>query len=247
MALPAPWPLSRVREEVLTRCTLNTGGDRGARASKLIDSFIRGAQAHLVLRAPWLQLSASRVITLQSGVTAYDFPDDLEPGRNMEVYVHNIISGRELPVAFDPTIEVRNDYLQTNSRPFYYWYEDGVINVTPNPDTTLWDTMRLSGYLRDTGLVNDTDLASVDGEALAQRAEIASRPRLGLQVTQLMIDEHSAYVRAKRGAVNTVPDRTMPGGDTSYRCAPQDGEGVRHNWGGWAYDAGWNPPGYWGP
>jgi len=245
MSLPAPWPLSQIREEVLTRCTLNTGGDRGARASKLIDSFIRGAQAHLVLKAPWLQLSATRDITLLSGVSVYDFPDDLEPGRYMDVYVRNLTSGRFEPLSFAPSMETRNGYINSVSRPIYYWYEDEQIYVSPTPDITSWDIIRISGYLRDRGLINDTDLASVDGEALVQRAEISARPRLGLQVSPLMIEEHAMYVRAKRAAVNTTTERTMPGGDTSMCCAPQDGEGTR-NWGGYAYDAGWQPQGYWG-
>lgn len=246
MSLPAPWPLSQIREEVLTRCTLNTGGDRGARATKLVDSFIRGAQAHLVLKCPWLRLSASRDITLLSGVSAYDFPDDLEPGRFADLLVRNITSGRLLPMAFDPSYADRNSYINSVSRPVFYWFENELINIAPMPDTATWDIIRVSSYLRNTGLVNDTDLAAVEGEALVQRAEILARPRLGLQVTQTMLEEHMNYVRAVRGAVQSVGEGTMPGGDTSVRVRPQEGTGLPSNWGGWAYDAGWNPPGSWG-
>lgn len=138
MSLPAPWPLSQIRDEVLTRCTLNTGGDRGARASKLIDSFIRGAQAHLVLKAPWLQLSANRDVTLQTGESAYDFPDDLEPGRYMDVFVRNLTSGRFFSLSPAPSMDVRNAYLNSVSRPAYYWYDDGQLYISPSPDVANW-------------------------------------------------------------------------------------------------------------
>ncbi len=246
MSLPAPWPLSQIREEVLTRCTLNTGGDRGARAMKLIESFIRGAQAHLVLKSPWLRLSASRDITLLDGVSVYDFPDDLEPGRFADLLARNITSQRLLPMDFDPSYSARNALLNSEGRPLYYWFENEDISISPAPDVSQWDIIRVSGYLRNVPMVNDTDLASVDGEALVQRAEILARPRLGLQVTQTMLDEHAAYVRAVRGAVQSVGQGTMPGGDTSVRVRPQEGSGIPSNLGGWAYDAGWNPPGAWG-
>jgi hypothetical protein len=212
----------------------------------LIESFIRGAQAHLVLKCPWLRLSASRDITLLDGVSAYDFPDDLEPGRFADVLVRNISSQRLLPMEFDPSYSARNSYLNSVSRPLYYWFEDEHINISPKPDVAQWDIIRISGYLRDRPLVNDADLASVDGEALVQRAEILARPRLGLPVLPMMLEDHMNYVRAVRAAVVSASERTMPGGDTSMRVAPQQGSGMPSNWGGWAYDAGWVPPGYWG-
>ena len=43
MALAPPWTLAQVRAEIFTRCTLNTGGDRGSRAQNLIDSCIKRA------------------------------------------------------------------------------------------------------------------------------------------------------------------------------------------------------------
>ena len=49
MALAAPATLAQVRDEVFTRCTLNTGGDRGSRALKLVTSQIQRAQRELAV------------------------------------------------------------------------------------------------------------------------------------------------------------------------------------------------------
>lgn len=245
MSLPAPATLSQVRDEVFTRCTLNTGGDRGSRALKLVDSMIRRAQRELVVSAPWLQLSASLTITLVSGQSAYDFPDPMDPGRYFEVFVRNTTSLKFSPLQPDPSQCQRNALADANaSRPFWYWFNDGQLFITPSPDPTYWDQIRLDGYLREGDLIDDEALISVDFEALVQRAELFLRPRVGQLVTQDMKDSHLAYVRNVRG-LQTENAGTMAGGDTSIKCMPQDGPGLPRS--GFAWDPSWQPEGWWGP
>lgn len=245
MSLPAAATLSQVRDEVFTRCTLNTGGDRGARALKMVDSQIRRAQRELVIKCGWLRLQSSVTVTLVSAITTYDFPDSMAPGRYMDVFVRDVSSGKYYQMEPDPTQNQRNSLgTATSSRPMYYWFNDGQLQITPPPNPTYWDVIRIDGYLRETDLVSDTDLVAVDFEAIVQRAELFVRPRIGLAVTQDMKDSHLAYVRDVR-ALQSENGNTMAGGDTSIKCMPQEGSGLPRN--GFAWDASWMPPGTWGP
>ncbi len=245
MSLPAPATLSQVCDEVFTRCTLNTGGDRGSRALKLVQSQIRRAQRELVVKAPWLRLLGSVTINLVTGQTVYDFPDEMDPGKYADLYIRNATSLAYFPLTPDPSQRQRNALGNANaSRAFYYWFNDGALNITPAPDITGWDQLRIDGYLRESALVNNTDLVSVDFEALVQRTELFVRPRIGQVVTPDMTSSHLAYVREVRALQGENPG-TMAGGDTSIKCVPQDGPGIPRN--GFAWDASWQPYGYDGP
>ena len=242
MALPAPMTLAQVRAGVFAACTLNTNGDRGARALAIVDQMIRRSQRELELKAPWLRLSATREIPLAEGVSSYDFPDDMDPGRTMDVYVRNASTLKYHPLGAAPSQILRNAGIpSTSGRPSYYWFDDEALNITPAPLAATWDQIRLDGYIRASALTNDEDLVSVDGEALIQRAEIHTRPRIGMPVSQDMRDSHLAYVKDV-AADQTEAGRVIMGGDTSAKCSPQDGEyGTRQNY---AWDESWNPPGF---
>ena len=245
MSLPAPATLAQVRDEVFTRCTLNTGGDRGSRSLKLVTSQIQRAQRELAVKYGWLRLQTSLVLSLTTGVSTYDFPDSMDPGKYMDVYVRDVSSSKYYPLEPDPTQRQRNSLgVSTSSRAQYYWFNDGQLQITPAPNITYWDSLRIDGYIRETDLVNDTDLIAVDFEALVQRAELFIRPRIGLLVTPDMKDSHLAYVRDVRALQSENPN-TMAGGDTSIKCLPQEGSGLSRN--GFAWDASWQPEGRWGP
>ena len=244
MALPAPRTLSYVRDEVFTRCNINTGGDRGARALKLVDSCIRRAVQELAVKASWLRLSVTEDVPLTSGAGTYDFPDSIDPGRTTEIYVRHATSLKLHELRADPSMTRRNALINSDSRPQYYWFENEVLNVTPTPDVAYYNTLVFRGFLRVSDLVNDTDLIALDGEAVIQRAEIHLRPRIGLRVSQDMKETHLAYLRDVRGT-QTENSGSMPGGDTSIRCMPeQDGSFYGPSQVQW--DEGWQPPGYWG-
>lgn len=244
MALPAPSTLASVRSEVFLRCTINTGGDRGARALGIADSMIRRAVRELTASAPWLALMSSINITLVDDQPTYDFPDSMDPGKYAEVYVRDITSLKLLQLTPDPSQRNRNALLASSGgRPQYYWFDDQQLSVSPKPDTTYWDQLTIRGYLRAGALVNDTDLIPLDGEAVIQRAEIHLRPRIGMAVTPDMRDSHLAYLRDLRGE-QSENSGSMPGGDTSIKCQPQEGNGLPRD--AYQYGADWQPPGHWG-
>lgn len=242
MALPSPGTLAHARNAVFTRCTLNTGGDRGARALALVDECIRRAHRELELSSPWLRLAATVTIDLQDDISQYDFPDTMDPGRYMEVEVRDATTPTAfLPMRPDPSRIERNSWALASGRPIGYWFENELFNIGPAPDTDFYDQIVIRGYLRASDLVNDSDLLSLDEEAVVQRAELFLRPRVGLVVTQDMKDSHLAYLRQTRAQQGENPG-TILGGDTSAKCRPQDGSGLPRNV--FAWDASWTPEGF---
>lgn len=242
MALSPPEPLSWIRKEVFTRAKLNTGGDRGARALELVDSCIRRAQRELTLKAPWVRLKTTRYITLVDEVTEYDFPDDMDPGRIMQILVRDPSTKRRCDLKGDPSTQRQNNYANADAgQPRYFWFMDQALNITPKPDVDTWDRLEIIGFMAETKLVNDEDLCSVDAEALIQRANIFLRMERDLPVTPDLRDSHTAYLndlRADQSEIGSV----VIGGDTSWRCRPEDGADYRPEW--YAYDSSWNPPGF---
>lgn len=246
MALETPKDLAWIRSEVMTRCTIRTDGDRGARAVPLIDSCIRSAQKRLVLRAPWVRLKASVTIALTTGTSAYDFPDTMDPGGIAEVWVRRVADQKYAPVMPEPTQYQRNALAtSTLGQPMWYWFNDQNFNVSPSPDTAYWDQLRLDGRRRATDLVNDTDPVSVDDEALIQFAEILARPKLKMAVDPEMKPTLLAYL-SDLAAQQTEGAGFVLGGATSAKVAPESDDDDFGKRAGLAYDAGWNPPGLWG-
>lgn len=243
MALPAPATLAEVRKSVFTRSLINTGGDRGARALALVDEAIRRAQRELTLEAPWTRLATEHTITLVANTSTYDFPDNMEPGRILDVFIRHASTGKYASLEACPSQLIRNAATSSSSsRAFYYWFSGEQINLTPTPDVTSWDQLRLDGYLRENDLVDDEDLVVVDKEAVIQRAAMFFRMDRGLPITDDMKNSHQAYLKKVRSAQAEAGSVVM-GGNTSAKCMPEDDSLVRGS-AHLAYDSSWVPPGF---
>lgn len=246
MSLAPGMKLSEIRFEVLTRCTLNTTGNLGARAQALVDTFARAAQRELYFRCDWTRLRVRQELTLTNGVTTYDFPDNLDPGQIDSVNVIRASDNRAFPLQPGMSqIERNSGAASTSGRPRLYTYENGAITITPAPDTTLYNGLWLEGVTALPPFVDDDELCVVDSEALIQRTELRVRPRMGMQVTKQMQDDHLAYLADLRSQQSDGAG-LMLGGATSFKLTPEGENRITRTRVGW--DPGWNPPGnYWGP
>lgn len=249
MTLPTLPTLAYVRGEILQRCGLGTRGNQGARAIPMVDSAIRQAIRTLQVQFPWTRLQTTKQIPLITGTTQYDFPDTMDDADIEFVGAHNLSANRVTQMQPDPDRRLRNAYVNTTlTCPRYYWFEDGVINITPSPDATVWDYLVLDGYAAAVLPVNDADLVPFDGEAIIQMAEMLSRPRMGLDVPPNVMQALTGYLNELRSRQGDG-EGTMPGGTTSYKVRPENG-GNRTGYAGpqgWTTD--WNPGSYggWGP
>lgn len=245
MALEAPKTLVYIRSEVMARCTIRADGDRGARAIPIVDSMIRSAHKRLLLKAPWLRLKGTATVALATGVTAYDFPDTMEPGDIAEVWVKRVADNRYAKLDPEPDQYQRNAFAASgNGLPRWYWFDNGNLNIVPAPDITLYSQMRLDGYLAGNDLVNDEDTISIDDEALIQMAEILVRPKIGLVVDEHAVNALGDYI-SDVAAEQTEGAGFVLGGATSAKLRPEDGSAMGR-FINQPYDANWIPPGYWG-
>ena len=247
MTLPTLPTLAFVRGEILQRCGIGTRGNQGARAIPMVDSFIRQSIRKLQVQFPWTRLQTTKQIPLVTGTTQYDFPDGMDDADIEYVGAHNLSSNRVSQMQPDPDRRLRNAYVSTTlTCPRYYWFEDGVITITPSPDASVWDYLILDGYGAAPLPVNDTDSVPFDGEAIIQTAEMLARPAMGLDVPPSMMQSTSEYLMELRSRQGDG-EGTMPGGTTSWKVRPENGGNRTGRGGYWGWDTAWNPSGNWGP
>lgn len=246
MALAPEKSLTDLTTEVMTRCVLNTAGNLGARALPLVRSCLNAAQRVLYYDHDYTRLQVRRNITLTNGVTAYDFPDDVEPGQIFNpIYVRRIEDQRIFPLSPGITWLERNaaTVTLTNSIPQRYTFENEMLTILPAPDTTLYDVLVYDAFLACTQLVNDSDKCVVDSEALIQLAELMVRPRIPLRKidgADAMLAKYLDSLKTQSGDDSSC----LLGGTTSAVVTPEGANRMLRREVG--YDENWTPPGNWG-
>jgi hypothetical protein len=245
MALAPEKSLVELRNAVMERCVLNTTGNLGARAQKVVDSCLNSAQRVLYYDHDYTRLQVRRTITLSNGVTTYDFPDDIEPGQIFNpIYVRRLSDQRIFPLRPGINWMERNaaQVTTTNSIPCRYTFENEMLTIAPAPDTTLYDALVYDAFLACTPLVGETDLCTIDSEALIQMAEIMVRPRMGL----LAISGADAILAKYLDSLKTQSGDDgdcLLGGATSAVVTPEGTDRLVRRDVGW--DEGWQPSGIW--
>lgn len=245
MALAPEKTLIELRTAVMERCVLNTSGNLGARAQRVVDGCLNSAQRVLYYDHDYTRLQVRRTITLSDGVTVYDFPDDIEPGQIFNpIFVRRISDQRIFPLRPGINWMERNaaQVTTTNTIPCRYTFENQSITIAPGPDTALYDVLVYDAFLACTPLVADTDMCSIDSEALIQMAEIMVRPRVGLA----KIDRADAILAKYLDSLKTQSgddSDCLLGGATSAVVTPEgENRMIRREVG---YDDGWQPSGIW--
>ena len=212
----------------------------------MVDSCIRQAIRKLQTEFPWTRLQTTKQIPLVTGTTQYDFPDTMDDADIQYIGAHNLSSNRVSQMQPDPDRRLRNAYVNTTlTCPRYYWFEDGVINITPSPDSTVWDYLVLDGYASAPTPVSDTDLVPFDGEAIIQVSEMLARPRMGLTVPPNLQQQTTEYLMELRSRQGDA-EGTMPGGTTSWKVRPENGGNRTGQGGQWGWSTDWNPSGFGG-
>jgi hypothetical protein len=199
---PDRWDFVTLRANVLGMMGFPTSGSLAVRALPVVNTCIKQAHKAIYESSTWYPLTLRVEETLIDGETQYEWPASLDPGRVYHVGVRTAASvGTQYVYPMRPGLREfeRNAGIPPNSpsntQPLFYQVENGEITISPAPDTAFWDALIVEGMAAFADLVNDADLSCVDGLIVAQRAEIMSRPRLGLPVDQILVDMHNAYAR----------------------------------------------------
>ena len=181
MVLPLETSLVDLRREVATRCGLNSTGKMGERFNALILSHLNQAQKEIYLRAYWARLQRKISVPLQAGVTDYDIPDATTLGGIHRVTVqNNAAPPHEYALIYEDALETQDYLTINNTKPMYFQLINDIIRVVPQPDTSVYPNLFMYCELAAVPLVAETDLASVDSEALIQNATIKTKIFLGV-------------------------------------------------------------------
>lgn len=232
MPLPQAPTLSEVRAAALNRV-----GMRGVPTGEVVavtNEKAREAQAELFWQAEWVRLRISATIPLTDGVDTYDIPDDMDLGGLQVAWVQNS-DGLRSRLYLDSTIEIYNTYRNSSGKPNYLWIMNSGLTLTPKPDSS-WTTLYLEYNRSASGLVNDQDRVSVDGEALIQRMAYKMKEHYGIggDPTPARID-HERYLMLLRGKQR--PPQMFP-----IASEAMDGPVYwARNGGPATYTANWNP------
>lgn len=243
MALAPEKTLIDLRTAVMERCVLNTSGNLGARAQRVVDACLNSAQRVLYYDHDYTRLQVRRTLTLSNGVSTYDFPDDIEPGQIFDpIYVRRVSDQRIFPLRPGITWMERNaaQVTTTNTIPCRYTFENQTLTIVPAPDTTLYDVLVYDAFLACTPLVSDTDVCTIDSEALIQMAEIMVRPRMGLTKIDNADAILAKYLDSLKTQSGDASDCIL-GGATSAVVTPEGENRLIRREVGW--DTGWQPSG----
>jgi hypothetical protein len=189
--------LGELRHETLNRCGLATEGNVPRTIQDIIDSRIRSAQKQLYELFPWLATYVTGTITLANGVGDYDIPDDTEPGKITFVALNRISDGWVVELERGIRPAEMNYYAQAmtkGSMPLRFDFIDNVLRIAPVPDTTYYDVLKIAYFQTPPKMVEDSERAVVDGEALLMLTEILVKEHFGGQATEKLAAALDRYV-----------------------------------------------------
>jgi hypothetical protein len=204
---PGRWDFITLRANVLGMMGFPTSGALAVRALPIVNACIKQAHKMIYEESGWYPLVVRTTEDLITGVTEYEWPVSVDPGRVHYVGVRQS-TGYGTPYVYPMRPGLRefernagiSPAVPATAQPLYYVIENGMVTISPAPNTATYDAMVIEGIAAFADLVNDADLSCVDGQLVSQRAEMLARPRLGLPVEQIMVDAHRAYadsIRAK--------------------------------------------------
>jgi hypothetical protein len=199
---PDRWDFIALRANVLGMMGFPTSGSLSVRALPMVNACIKQAHKMIYEESDWYPLVLRTTESLITGVSEYEWPVALDPGRVFRVGVRQASAyGTQYVYPMRPGLREfeRNAGLSPaaipTAQPLYYAVENGMVTISPTPDATVWDALVIEGSAAYVDLVNDADLSCVDGALVAQRAELLARPRLGYPVDKLLVDAHTAYAK----------------------------------------------------
>jgi hypothetical protein len=204
MALIPDATLQHVRKRVLAGLSMGQQAEYDSLLAPEINELIRKAQRHLYFQAPWTRLEIEKVTPLTDGVSVYDWPDDAQPGQIEWIY---LIDDEFAPTR---TIELQrgirpNEAVafghSTSGSPYRYDYIDQTIHIVPAPNADTWTHMKFRYFRSENPLTSDSDVISVDEQALVDYTSILykSSKEEDIRLDMAMFQQYLNTVRAQQG------------------------------------------------
>lgn len=201
MALPLKRTLGELRSELSARLGFGAQGGSGVN-QVLLNSFLQTAQDGLYwqydfeeLRKTTEDAAADNIVT-GVGQTLYDYPDDCEPRRIIEVAV----SYQETWQILKEGIDARHDSVAaTQSYPLRFDRRQQ-LEIWPQPNGQY--PLRIEYYQRPSRFTQDGDRATVDDGLVLLHALVSAKLHYRQPDAQVYSDQLTAMLgRLRRGAV----------------------------------------------
>lgn len=227
MSLPLYPTLLELRNQVLLRCGYSNDGNQAAGIAPMVDALIAGAERELFPEMQWLKSVTRATITMTTGNSSVDWPDDAEPGEIQSVWVHRADNGA-LSEVF-PGVHLNERDTSENGedgKPLLYEELDETIYLNPTPSAD-YDYLYIQ-YLKAPKLVQESDRCLVDPELLIQRSTMKLKEFLGLPIGQVDMANHERYMTRLR-ASNSSKSGYVVGGHKSWRTSVQKANRISAN------------------
>ncbi len=204
MALPLSKTLDEIRRSVLIRTGMATAGSVPSRILAMIDEMIRSSHIELFTMFDWCRITTRLSQNLVEGQYQYDLPASLVSLGTISRVVITKSDGRVYDLVQDQRTDVKDnfghnpDWSIPNGQPKFYRIIEGVLEMTPPPDTN-YSTITIEALPGPSEMVANEDRATVDSEALIQRATIKILDHTQTRDTRLLQQIHSTYLTQLRG------------------------------------------------
>ena len=196
MALPAKPTLGDLRTEIMSRLGYGSQGAAAGAMITVINSYLRRGQEYLYWKYEFNDLRKTHDWTLNAGQTLYDWPDDMEPRRLIELRV--LVSGSWQPMT--EGIEYQHDTV-ADSRSYPCRYDRRAqLEIFPQPDTSY--TLRGEYYQRLNRFTQDGDRCTIDDTILFNYALAKAKRHYRQADAQDYFDEVADLLRKLKGAAH---------------------------------------------
>lgn len=223
--------LAQVRRSVRVRASLDSYHDAPSMYDMVVDEYIRASHRRLSAEFPWLRtyLRSEQVIIPEH--TRYAIPDRMTVRGFVSVLVRHTERGEYALRAGMSTGERRlAERPSSGSAPEMYRVIEREIEIQPAPDDRYTHVI-IEGYLEGTPR-EDTDLISIDEEALVMSATLDVQQHYGMPVTELEILRFSRYLDRTRGE-QSIGDGFVFGAQRPRRELRHRPRGLGDDWTPW--------------
>jgi hypothetical protein len=220
MALPLSKTLDEIRRSVLIRTGMATAGSVPSRILAMIDEMIRSSHVELFTMFDQSRLMVRLSQALVEGQYQYDLPASLVSLGTISRVVITKEDGRIYDLVHDQRTDVQNNFGRNpdgtipNGQPKFYRIIDGVLEMTPPPDTN-YVSITIEAIPGPSEMVANDDHATVDSEALIQRATIKILDHTQTRDTRLLQSIHMTYLNQLRGKQRPAMSFSIASDDVS--------------------------------
>lgn len=216
MSFALPPTLMEVREAVAIRLNVGAQATVASSMRDLLDEFIRRASREVLLEAAWVELRVRLEMDLVDGVSLYEWPDNMDPGRLEGLSVVSQLDGNDERVyELHAGIRAHEQEMWTGDSakglPVRYEIINGDLRLLPAPDTENYQILRIEGYQRPPEPRTNTDRIPLDKEAVVQKAVAIGKQHFGHPDALLAANDFRLYVERMRPLQSDGEDMVLGG------------------------------------